>query len=84
MVWYGAQKTDAVLRIATSLDGVSFAEVESAPLEGHGTRTSLRTFVPQSARWVRLALQPTDGHPCPSVYEVGIHGEASEREASAR
>jgi outer membrane protein assembly factor BamB len=84
LVWYSARQTTVSVRVETSLDGVAFAVADQGTLEGRGTHSALRSFVAQQARYVRISLTPAQGSACPSLYEVGLHAEAAQREALAR
>jgi hypothetical protein len=84
VVWYGQTSKRTAFSVETSLDGKAFSQVDAGYLSGRGTNTTLRSFVPQQARFVRLSLLPAQGNACPSVYEFGIHGGTGQREASAR
>jgi hypothetical protein len=79
VVWYGARAARTPFRVEVSIDGARFDMVDSGMLEGRGTRTMLRTFVPVSARYVRLALAPGAGEFAPSFYEIGIHSSAAQQ-----
>jgi hypothetical protein len=84
VVWYAKTSTRTAFSVETSLDGKAFAQVDAGYLAGRGTSATLRSFMAQQARFVRLSLRPAAGSACPSVYEVGIHGDAGHQEASAR
>jgi outer membrane protein assembly factor BamB len=83
VVWYGQTSSRTAFSLETSLDGKAFSQVDAGHLAGRGTNTTLRSFVPQQARFVRLGLLPAQGSACPSIYEVGIHGGEARR-AEAR
>ena len=76
LVWYGARGLSAALAVEVSADGAAYDRVDETTLAGRGTRTTMRTFLPASARYVRVTVTPVDGSPCPSVYEIGVHGAA--------
>jgi len=69
IVWYAPRQSRVPYTIAVSLDGKRFSPVDEGALSGRGTNSTLRTFLPTDARYVRVTL----GSPV-SVYEAGIHG----------
>jgi len=79
IVWYAPRQSQAPYAIAVSLDGERFSPVDEGALSGRGTNSTLRSFLPAQARYVRVTL----GAPV-SVYEVGIHAAAGEAVAGAR
>jgi outer membrane protein assembly factor BamB len=84
VVWYDRSSGRTAFSLATSLDGKVFSQVDAGCLAGRGTNTSQRSFVSAQARFVRLTLLPATGSVCPSVYEVGIHGDVVQRRASVK
>jgi hypothetical protein len=83
IVWYSAKRTCVPFSVEASADGRSYVKVDAGVLTGRATNSTLRTFVPTRARYVRLTLSPSPGGQCPSIYEVGIHGAAGKEQASA-
>jgi hypothetical protein len=79
VVWYAAKAGRTAFAIETSTDGKQFAKVDEGLLTGRGTITTLRTFVTQEARYVRVVLDAPV-----SVYEVGTHGKAEASQARAQ
>jgi hypothetical protein len=84
VVWYARTSTRTAFSMETSIDGSAFSQVDAGYLSGRGTNTTLRSFVPRQARYVRLSLQVAEGGAVPSLFEVGIHGETLASEARAR
>jgi len=84
IVWYSRERAATSLSIEVSPDGRTYREVDRGTLRGRGTNSTLRTFAPQSARYVKVALGGSLDAPPPSVYEVGIHGDAVTKEALGR
>lgn len=76
VVWYSRSFQSAHAAFETSLDGTDYTRIDSGVLRGSGTNTTLRTFLPQEARYIRVSLTGEDGAAVPSVYETGIHGRA--------
>jgi len=76
VVWYGPAGTRADLSVAVSVDGSRFEEVDAGMIKGRGTHTTLRAFMPVSARYVRLTCTQAPGAAALSIFEVGIHGAA--------
>jgi hypothetical protein len=74
VVWYAPRTVSVAMRVEVSSDGATYTEVDRATLEGRGTQSSLRSFVPSEARFVRVRLDTPAGSARPSVYEVGVHG----------
>jgi hypothetical protein len=80
LVWYAAKQTNTAFALESSLDGKQFSQVDAGVLTGRGTSTTLRTFMPREARYVRVTLDSPV-----SLYEVGVHGPSSaESRAAAR
>lgn len=84
LVWFARVKACIPFTVETSLDGNAFGAVESGRLEGQGTNVTMRTFVCQQARYVRISLSIGAGQPVPGLYEVGIHAGWAEEQAFAR
>jgi outer membrane protein assembly factor BamB len=78
VVWYATKTSRAALAIETSTDGQHFGTVDEGALNGRGTNTALRSFLPGVARFVRVTLDAPV-----SVYEVGIHGPESDTRSAA-
>jgi hypothetical protein len=82
VVWYARHSSPVELVVELSRRGNEFAEVDRGLLEGVATNTTLRTFLPQQARYVRVKISAPEGVEVPSVYEVGVHAEGEERRAA--
>jgi hypothetical protein len=74
LVCYAFTSGNADVSIELSLDGREFTTVDAGTLSGRGTHTTLRTFLPSDARYVRIRLDEQSGAEGLSVYEVGVHG----------
>jgi hypothetical protein len=72
LVWYAPRGASVAVSVEVSCDGVAFERVDEAVLSGRGTQTSLRTFVPVTARYVRFGLAANAARV--SLYEIGVHG----------
>jgi hypothetical protein len=73
---------DALVTVLLTLLG---AAAEMVGYDRCVRANTLRTFVPASARYVRITLELSPGSVMPSLYEVGIHPSATdERRAEAR
>jgi outer membrane protein assembly factor BamB len=82
IVWYSLRLTSCGLTIELSQDGATFTEADAAALQGRGTNETLRSFVGQPARYVRVKLASAAGASPVSLYEVGIHQSGEERQAA--
>jgi hypothetical protein len=71
VVWYALKPCRTGLAVEVSADGKTFKEIDHGAINGRGINTTLRTFLPEHARYVRIAIDAPL-----SVYEVGIHGKA--------
>jgi outer membrane protein assembly factor BamB len=78
VVWFSRTLQPVDLTITLSADGRTFWEADRGALCGKGTNSTLRSFSPQPARFVRIALKGGSSAVLPSVYEVGIHGSSAE------
>jgi hypothetical protein len=76
IVWFALRDQQTQFSIELSLDGKQYRAVDQGALAGRGTHESLRTFLPQEARFVRISLSAGEAAPAVSVQEVGIHGGA--------
>jgi hypothetical protein len=76
IVWYALRDQQTQFGIELSVDGKQYRAVDQGTLAGRGTHESLRTFLPQEARFIRISLSAGEAAPAVSVQEVGIHGEA--------
>lgn len=72
LVLYSRSKAEHTLRVELSLDGEHFETVDEGTLVLRGTTSSVRSFLPQTARYVRVSLDQSDG-PAACVYEVALH-----------
>jgi hypothetical protein len=73
LVWYASRQCRAAFSIELSVDGEQFEQLDEGRLEGRGTSTALRTFVPVEARYVRITVHSPDKGTGLSLYEVGVH-----------
>jgi outer membrane protein assembly factor BamB len=76
IVWFALRNQQTQFGIELSVDGKQYRAVDEGTLAGRGTHESLRTFLPQEARFVRISLSAGEAAPAVSVQEVGIHGGA--------
>jgi hypothetical protein len=74
VVCYSSTPGPSDMSVEVSTDGRKFSTVDRGAVDGRGTCSTLRSFLPSRARYVRIALRTEDPRSCPSVYEVGIHG----------
>lgn len=80
LVWYSPNGEPFDLHIETSPSGSDYATADVIRLRGRGTHTSLLSFLPCEARFVRV--RPGEGHAAPSLYEVAVLGcDDDDREA---
>jgi len=84
VVWYSAKPASVMCAIEVSADGATYEQVDAGRLQGRGTLETVRSFVPVSARFVRVALTPAEGACAPRVCELGIHGGVAEAQAMGR
>ncbi len=84
VVWYALKSNRTGMAIELSLDGHEFSQVDGGALCGRGTMTTMRSFLPERARFVRVVLDTEGAADGLSLYEVGIHGtvETSTRRLS--
>jgi hypothetical protein len=83
IVWYAPRKTRTAFSVEVSVDGRQFAQVDAGLLAGRGTSTSLRSFMPVEARYVRVTLDLAADAVVPSVYEVAIHAGGADQAVTA-
>jgi len=82
LAWYAQRTAEAGATVELSQDGEVFTKADHATLEGRASNETLRTFLPQAARYIRLELAPSENGDYPSIYEIGIH-ESRTKEARA-
>ncbi len=73
LVWYSRHQSGTPFAIEVSADGERYTRVDEGSLVGRGTHASVRSFLPEMARFVRVVLDLRDAAGSPSLYEVGIH-----------
>lgn len=79
VVWYALRRVKSMpLTVEVSLDGTTFEGVDVSNMTGSGTSNTLRTFVPQSARFVRVGVYVTNPSDRLGLYEVGVHAVAGD------
>lgn len=74
LVWYAPAETATDLSVELSVDGTRYEQVDAALLHGSGTQTTLRSFLPDEARFVRIVLSARSTAKLPSVFELAVHG----------
>ncbi|MBD3242397.1 MAG: PQQ-binding-like beta-propeller repeat protein [Chitinivibrionales bacterium] len=72
-VWYGRESDEASAEVSLSVDGETFEPADTWVVSGSGTNVTMRTFLPQQARYVRLSLTPSIDGAMPCLYEMALH-----------
>lgn len=75
LVWYARNNHRVPLTVLVSPDGERFVEIDNGHLRGAGTNTTLRSFLPERARFVRVAVGSDDPVTACHIFEVAVHEE---------
>jgi outer membrane protein assembly factor BamB len=83
IAWFSTREQVIPFAVMLSVDGKKYHTVDNGTLDGRGARETLRTFLAQDARFVRIALSVSSDKDLPAVQEVGIHGGGTADHAAA-
>ncbi len=75
LVWY-SRGNPIPCAVLVSCDGERFEEIDNGILRGRGTHESLRSFLPEPARFVRLRFLDESPTPACHIFEAAVHTEA--------
>jgi hypothetical protein len=78
IAWFSSQRQIVPFSVMLSLDGKEYHVADNGAIEGRGSDESLRTFVAQNTRFVRIVFSLKPGDTLPGVQEVAIHGTATD------
>ena len=88
LMWHSRGLAPAQLPVAALSDGRTYCGVDKVVLAGHGANTAVRSFLPQTGRYVRLTLDNGGCSVSPGIVEVGLHrveqGDAAVRRCDGR
>ena len=85
IVWFSRGKNATQYRIELSTDGKKYKVADQGVLDGRGANETLRSFLAQSARYVRIAFVPMNKNGTEiTIEEVGIHGTGGQKVVSSK
>jgi len=73
IVWHKVKGDGTLFGIELSRDGEHYEDVDHGVLTGRGTKESLRSFLPQDARYVRVGFSADGAGAALAVQEVAVH-----------